>query len=56
MGPLPEKLPALADYIPKNSGPAEAAEALQHVRRESGAAYQACILSRAGLIDWIRER
>jgi hypothetical protein len=54
MGPLPKQLPALAESLPKNWGPDQAADALQKNRRESAAAYSACIDSRAGLIDWIR--
>lgn len=54
MGELPDRLPALAESLPKNWGPEQAADALQQVRRESAAAYAACYESRAGLIDWIR--
>jgi hypothetical protein len=54
MGDLPPQLPALADSLPKNWGPDQAADALQNVRRESAAAYSACYDSRVGLIDWIR--
>lgn len=54
MGELPDKLPALADSLPKNYTPEQASDALQAVRRESAAAYSACYDSRSGLIEWIR--
>lgn len=56
MRDIPERLPALAETLPKNWGPAQAADSLQKLRRESGALYAACVDSRAGLIDWIRSQ
>lgn len=54
MGELPDKLPALADALPKGYTPEQASDALQANRAKSGELYSACYESRSGLIEWIR--
>lgn len=54
MQPQPDRLPALEDSLPKDATPAQKADALQAVRRESGRLYSECYESLRGLIDWIR--
>lgn len=52
---LPPQLPALTDYLPKFHGPDGAAEALRQIRIDSAGQYQACLASRAALIEWARQ-